>query len=337
MSKATPQPKEPASQSKVFAASLDAGKTGVVYRLPQELTIAKAVIERQAGRDIVVCGPDLQSNRQTAQQIEESVGRWVRGLPHASAGPAALPHYQPATPTAERAFVLRDADSQSTEGGTPTMKYFTPKLYRLGNTESSDVYDDFDLVWDEKIREYRKYLRSIKSQTPADMMRLGSKICLHDGEIVGVTKSSISVWLNEVLYSIEFDLDPSGPQPKHGPPISGHPFDTTGHCWLYDELELISPGVFQFEILISNGKILRFRCRDVAIRVVHQEILGRPVRGKLTLAKLQEVVMGSPQKVADIQKLRRIAKGHTKKKSAAYKVLGNAKSHSKNGRSAAAK
>lgn len=218
-----------------------------------------------------------------------------------------------------------------------SMKYFTPKLYRQGNTDSSDVYDDFDLVWDDKIREYRKYLRSIKSQTPTDMMRLASKICLHDGEIVGVSKSSISVWLNEVLYSIEFDLDTSAPQPKHGPPISGHPFDTTGHCWLYDELELISPGLFQFEVLLSNGKILRFRCRDVAIRVVHQEILGHPAPGKLTLSKLQEVVMGSPQKVAELQKLRRIAKGHTTKNTAAYKVLGKAKSHSKHVRSAAAK
>ncbi len=52
------RPSPPAPQ--IFAASLGSGCSGIVYRLPPELTVAEAVIERRAGRDIVVCGPDLK-------------------------------------------------------------------------------------------------------------------------------------------------------------------------------------------------------------------------------------------------------------------------------------
>lgn len=161
------------------------------------------------------------------------------------------------------------------------MKYFTPKLYRLGNTPSSAIYENFDLIWDRKIKDYHKYLLSIKPNTPSEVMRLARKICLYGGEIVGVTKTSVTVWLDEVLYVIEFELDADTPQPRHRPALSGHPFDSSGHAWLYDELEMLSPGVFLFEIMLSDGRILRFRFRNVIIS---------DSRPKLTLSKLQELV-----------------------------------------------
>ena len=43
----------------------------------------------------MVCGPDLDANRDLAQQIEAAVGRYARGTPHVrTAGPLALPHFQ---------------------------------------------------------------------------------------------------------------------------------------------------------------------------------------------------------------------------------------------------
>lgn len=179
------------------------------------------------------------------------------------------------------------------------MKYFTPELYRLGNTPSSSIYDDFDLIWDQKIREYHKYLRTIKSQTPSEVFRLASKICLGGGEIVGTTRSSITVWLDEVLYLIEFELDKSTSRLRHRPALPGHPFDSSGHCWLYEELEMLVPGVFQIEILLSDGRILRFRFKNVTIwefanrgKAVRNgaSIQGSETRPKLTLTKLKELV-----------------------------------------------
>ncbi len=179
------------------------------------------------------------------------------------------------------------------------------------------MYEEFDLIWDGRIREYHKYLKSIKSQTPTEVMRLASKISLHDGEIVGITKSRVTVWLDEVLYSIEFDLDTSAPQPRHLPTIAGHPFDTKGRFWLYDELELISPGLFQFEILLSNGRILRFSLvtstfSSWVVNTVRQSSMRSRactiLKPSSHISKLKELVLGPPHRTADLQKVRRIGK-----------------------------
>lgn len=56
----------------------------------------QAVAERQAGRDVVVCGDNLSANRSLAQRIEQAAsGTYQRHPPHAYAGPGALPHFQP--------------------------------------------------------------------------------------------------------------------------------------------------------------------------------------------------------------------------------------------------
>jgi hypothetical protein len=61
------------------------------------LTQAEAEARRRAGGDVVVCGPDLAANRRLAGEIERNAtGPGAkRDPPHLSAGPNALPHYQP--------------------------------------------------------------------------------------------------------------------------------------------------------------------------------------------------------------------------------------------------
>lgn len=88
--------------SRIFKARRDTGKTGVVFRSETEITLVQAIFERKAGRDIVVCGLDLKSHQALAQKIEAAVGPYVRGVPHASAGPAALPHFQPTSRPPDR-------------------------------------------------------------------------------------------------------------------------------------------------------------------------------------------------------------------------------------------
>ena len=58
------------------------------------IDLAQAVAERQAGRDVVVCGPQLVPNMQVAQQIE-SLATGPNPLFHAShAGKLSLSHFQ---------------------------------------------------------------------------------------------------------------------------------------------------------------------------------------------------------------------------------------------------
>jgi hypothetical protein len=78
----------------IHEADLGSGPSGAVLRGP-EIDLATAIARRQAGENVVVCGPDLDANREMAQQIEAGVGPYARGTPHIrTAGPLALPHFQ---------------------------------------------------------------------------------------------------------------------------------------------------------------------------------------------------------------------------------------------------
>lgn len=78
----------------IHNAELASGPSGAV-EYGAEIDLAAAVARRQVGDNVVVRGDDVDANRRLAGQIESSVGPCRRSDPHASAGPHALPHYQP--------------------------------------------------------------------------------------------------------------------------------------------------------------------------------------------------------------------------------------------------
>lgn len=78
----------------IHEAELVSGTSGGVLR-GAEIDFAAAVVRRQAGENVVVCGDELKANRKQAEQIEAAVGPYLRSAPHKqSAGPRALPHFQ---------------------------------------------------------------------------------------------------------------------------------------------------------------------------------------------------------------------------------------------------
>jgi hypothetical protein len=84
-------PHTSALQPKICKATR--GNLGRVVR-GVEITEAEAVLERRAGRDIVVIDGAPRENRAVARRIEDAVGPNRRQDPHESAGPYALPHFQ---------------------------------------------------------------------------------------------------------------------------------------------------------------------------------------------------------------------------------------------------
>ena len=94
MAKKTKAPSPRASiQPLVFEAML--GPDGTVIK-GHPLTQTQAERRRKLGLDVVVCGSDLSANRRLAGLIERNAnGKAKRCPPHPSAGPRALPHYQP--------------------------------------------------------------------------------------------------------------------------------------------------------------------------------------------------------------------------------------------------
>src|SRR5438105_1353253 len=83
----------PVAPPQIFEASL--GAQGAVIK-GKALNQNQAVVNRKAGLDVVVCGPNLSANRQLAGLIERTAnGKSKRCPPHENAGPLALPHHQP--------------------------------------------------------------------------------------------------------------------------------------------------------------------------------------------------------------------------------------------------
>jgi len=82
-----------ATHPRIYNATLGTG--GDVIR-GAELTEPEAVLERRAGRDVVVCGKNLSDNRDLAERIEKTANGKCRACPpHFAMGPGALPHFQP--------------------------------------------------------------------------------------------------------------------------------------------------------------------------------------------------------------------------------------------------
>lgn len=83
----------PSTPPTIHEATLVSGPSGAVIR-GAEIDEAAAIARRRAGENVVVCGDDLDANREAARSIEAAVGPWKRQRFHTNAGPQALPHFQ---------------------------------------------------------------------------------------------------------------------------------------------------------------------------------------------------------------------------------------------------
>ena len=77
------------------------GRLGSVIR-GNPIDEALAIERRRRGKDVVVVGEELKTNRRLALRIEAAAGPPIRHEPHTvRAGFDALPHYQQKTPPPE--------------------------------------------------------------------------------------------------------------------------------------------------------------------------------------------------------------------------------------------
>src|SRR5690349_15742116 len=88
------EPISPTLPPSIHEAELASGPSGAV-EYGAEIDFDAAVARRRVGGNVVVRGEDVDANRRLANSIESAVGTCRRGDPHRSAGPHALPHYQP--------------------------------------------------------------------------------------------------------------------------------------------------------------------------------------------------------------------------------------------------
>jgi hypothetical protein len=160
------------------------------------------------------------------------------------------------------------------------MKYFTPELYIQGNSSDERLVDQAEEAWEQAVTRYRRHYRKIKPQLPEAVRKFHDEYCLHDAAVFGPAKLSINTlpWgfqdvvivaqnigtlYAEHLNTLMFLQYAVTAEPVIEVPVPSEHFSRSQPYWLYDEIDAIEPGVFSHEILLSDGRVVKLRFREL--------------------------------------------------------------------------
>jgi hypothetical protein len=166
------------------------------------------------------------------------------------------------------------------------MKFFTPELYVRFNSAATSVANRANADWERALAAYRKHLRSIRLKLPASVACLASDSCLHDAEYLGFTKMTMPAMTGDVALiavrkdgAVNFLVYVLDGEPMVTRPLEADVFDVSQPHWLYDEMDVAGVGVFQHDILLSDGRKLsvRFTAFDM-LPGSSTKVVAKPVR-----------------------------------------------------------
>src|SRR5262249_45768621 len=147
------------------------------------------------------------------------------------------------------------------------MKYFTPELYNRGNSDNDDEVDGVEYEWDRRIERYHRRWRKIKAAFPEGVRRFEKDhICLHDAEVFSIGRDG-----NTLVMLLK--TEPPACEPVVLTfTLTEEPVITTGTItkshegrpifWLYEEWDIDRQKRMTFEVLLSNGWVVKLYFRD---------------------------------------------------------------------------
>jgi hypothetical protein len=159
------------------------------------------------------------------------------------------------------------------------MKYFTPELYIQGNSPDEDVVDRAVEEWERANKRYLRRYKKIKGLLPESFCKFHDECCLHDADVFGPAWLSMQTlpWgfrdlvivaqnvntlfaehLNTLMF-LQYALSAEPVIERPGPETFFHKGQA---IWLYDEVDVLEPGVFLHEIFIRDGRVVKLRFRD---------------------------------------------------------------------------
>jgi hypothetical protein len=272
----------------------------------RQISQAEAETLRKAGDDVVVCGPDLKSNRTWQRQSSRKPtgsGFVIRRIQ----APDQIPPCRIISPIRGHRRDIRSMKRRISRRSKPEMRFFTPHLYRRFNSANDEVALRAHQEWELAIHSYRRHIDKLFRSTPADFpARELTRLHLHDAKLVderevferllnaGVNESSsvsiavVSVLQGDKLTSLIYALAGRvqvAASPKSWPFSRKHPH------WLYDEVDNRpnEAAGYLHRILLSDGRVIQVPFTSVIIHTVafpHTTLNGRNGRrsGKNSLA-----------------------------------------------------
>jgi hypothetical protein len=159
------------------------------------------------------------------------------------------------------------------------MKFFTPELYLRFNDASDDEAEAAFDEWERAGRRFQRRYKKIESQLPEALRRFHDEQCLHDADWCGIAQLPTYTFpLNSpgvtIIASQENTLIPEFKNtlailqyvitapPVIEKPLEAKVFSAVQPIWLYDEIDLVEPGVFSHSILVSSGLVVTIQFRE---------------------------------------------------------------------------
>jgi hypothetical protein len=163
------------------------------------------------------------------------------------------------------------------------MKYFTPELIVMGQSQDDRILREQERLWDEAGERYVAYLDTVRPHFPPGLRQIDESYYLHDAiiRVMGRRGQSFVVVLQldtppQSILTFTYDLieDPVIVKDALPPEHLG-----TGSVvgWEYNEIEMVpgNPPMWRESLLLSNGWEVKLHFRDVQVQEV-QAVLPAP-------------------------------------------------------------
>jgi hypothetical protein len=166
------------------------------------------------------------------------------------------------------------------------MKYFTPQLIAMGQSNDDCILHEQQRLWEEAGDRYVAYLDTVRPHFPPGLRQIDANYYLHDAIIraMGRHDQSFVIILQldtppQSILTFTYDLVEEPIIVKDALPAelcgSGPIVD-----WQYNEIEMVpgEPPTWRESVLLSNGWELALHYRDVEVQEV-QAVLPTPRQG----------------------------------------------------------
>jgi hypothetical protein len=159
------------------------------------------------------------------------------------------------------------------------MRYFTPHLYLLFNSQDDLEADLADAQWEQAIQKYQEHLEDIRERLPLGARQL-AELLLHDAEVLSFDPEAeiagedvalpmplalLTLGHGGEILSLIYSLWDGV---RESPAPTEWPFTTSSLQWLYDELDAVDgPSErFMHRILLSDGTSIEIPFHSVLMR-----------------------------------------------------------------------
>jgi hypothetical protein len=163
------------------------------------------------------------------------------------------------------------------------MKFFPPELHvRFASADDAVALEAHE-EWERQVKRYNRHYKKIEAQLPLKLRLFHTEQCLHDADVfapallprnapwngqeVVIVAQQINTLFPEFVNTLAILQYTITAPPVVEVPVQSPVFKKVQPIWLHDEVDIVEPGVFSHEILISDGRVIKLLFSDFTYHI----------------------------------------------------------------------